>query len=43
MNPYCEHFNLPQIKSISWSRVFQKCRVDPLAIDLISKILIYSP
>lgn len=42
MNPKSDEFKFPNIKPCPWTKVF-KSRVDPLAIDLISKVLVYSP
>jgi len=42
MNPNMKEFVFPQIKAYSWKKVFKQ-EVDPLAIDLISKVLCYSP
>ena len=42
MNPGYTEFTFPQLKPHSWSKVFSK-NVDPLALDLISKILVYVP
>mmetsp|Transcript_1284 Transcript_1284/g.1164 ORF Transcript_1284/g.1164 Transcript_1284/m.1164 type:complete len:105 (-) Transcript_1284:593-907(-) len=42
MNPNSEEFKFPNIKPCSWNKVF-KPRVDPQAIDFVSKVLVYSP
>jgi len=42
MNPKAEEFKFPNIKSHPWTKVF-KPKIDPMAIDLISKVLVYSP
>mmetsp|Transcript_27480 Transcript_27480/g.31679 ORF Transcript_27480/g.31679 Transcript_27480/m.31679 type:complete len:393 (-) Transcript_27480:205-1383(-) len=42
MNPKAEEYKFPNIKTLPWTKVFKR-KVDPLAIDLISKILIYPP
>jgi serine/threonine protein kinase len=42
MNPNYTEFKFPQIKAHSWSKVFSK-NSDPLALELISKILVYEP
>jgi serine/threonine protein kinase len=42
MNPNSEEFKFPNIKPNPWTKVF-KPKVDPQAIDLISKVLVYSP
>ena len=42
MNPGYTEFTFPQLKPHAWSKVFSK-NADPLAIDLISKILVYVP
>ncbi|KAK9807999.1 hypothetical protein WJX73_001987 [Symbiochloris irregularis] len=42
MNPNYTDFKFPQIKAHPWSRVFSK-RFPPDAIDLVSKLLQYSP
>ncbi|EAS04143.2 glycogen synthase kinase-3 (macronuclear) [Tetrahymena thermophila SB210] len=43
MNPDHQPTQMPKIKPTPWSKVFKNCKVDPLAIDLISKVLVYSP
>lgn len=43
MNPEHKGAKMPNIKPMPWTKVFQNCKIDPLAIDLISKILVYSP
>jgi glycogen synthase kinase 3 beta len=42
MNPTCQDFKFPQIKACPWSKVF-KNKPDPIAIDLITKLLVYEP
>jgi len=42
MNPKSEDFKFPNIKCHPWTKVF-KPKIDPLAIDLISKLLVYPP
>jgi len=42
MNPKSEEFKFPKITSHPWSKVF-KPKVDPMAIDLVSKLLVYPP
>ena len=42
MNPSYTEFKFPQIKSHPWSKVFHK-RLTPDALDLIGKLLVYSP
>lgn len=42
MNPEYKEFKFPNIKPFQWSRLF-KNTVDILAIDLIAKVLVYSP
>jgi serine/threonine protein kinase len=42
MNPSYTEFKFPQIKSHPWSKVFHK-RLSPDALDLIGKLLVYSP
>mmetsp|Transcript_1286 Transcript_1286/g.1168 ORF Transcript_1286/g.1168 Transcript_1286/m.1168 type:complete len:104 (+) Transcript_1286:182-493(+) len=42
MNPKSDEFKLPNVKAKAWSKVFGS-KVDPLAVDLISKIMVYSP
>jgi len=42
MNPGCQDFKFPQIKAHPWNKVF-KGKPDPLAVDLISKLLVYEP
>jgi len=42
MNPGYTEFTFPQLKPHSWSKVFSK-NVDPLALELISKIIVYIP
>lgn len=43
MNPEHKGMRMPNIKPMLWSKVFQNCKIDPLAIDLISKVLVYNP
>lgn len=43
MNPDYKGSKMPTIKATPWPKVFANCKIDPLAIDLISKILVYSP
>lgn len=43
MNPEHQGARMLNIKPTPWTKVFQNCRIDPLAIDLISQILIYNP
>ncbi|EDX15117.1 putative glycogen synthase kinase-3 homolog [Drosophila simulans] len=42
MNPHYKQFKLPQLKPHPWSKVF-RIRTPAEAIDLVSKMLIYSP
>ncbi|KAL9686337.1 hypothetical protein QQ045_023793 [Rhodiola kirilowii] len=42
MNPNYSEFKFPQIKSHPWHKVFDK-RMPPEAIDLVSRLLQYSP
>jgi len=42
MNPAMKEFVFPYIQPYPWKKVF-KSEVDPLLIDLISKVLTYSP
>jgi serine/threonine protein kinase len=42
MNPHYTEFKFPQIKPHPWSKVFRS-RVPPEAVDLISRLLQYSP
>lgn len=42
MNPNYTEFKFPQIKAHPWTRVFSK-RMPADAVDLISKLLVYSP
>jgi len=42
MNPNYTEFKFPQIKQHPWSKVFRS-RTPPEAIDLISKVLVYTP
>jgi len=42
MNPKSDEFKFPNIRACPWTKVF-KSRVDPQAIELISKVLVYSP
>ncbi|KAH8367314.1 hypothetical protein KR200_005698 [Drosophila serrata] len=42
MNPQYKQFKLPQLKPHPWSKVF-RIRTPTEAIDLVSKMLIYSP
>ena len=43
MNPQHQEFKFPSIKPHPWVKVFQKFKADPQLIELISKILVYSP
>lgn len=43
MNPDHNDFKFPQIKAHPWNKVFLKFKPDPNLIDLISKLLVYSP
>ncbi|KRX03899.1 Protein kinase-like domain [Pseudocohnilembus persalinus] len=44
MNPhYQQTHKIPQIKAKKWKKVFKGCNADPVAIDFISKLLVYSP
>lgn len=42
MNPNYNEFRFPQIKSHPWSEVFEPA-IEPEAVDLISRLLKYSP
>ena len=42
MNPNYTEFKFPQIKAHPWSKVFSK-RLAPDAVDLVSRLLQYSP
>lgn len=42
MNPKYREFKLPQIKALSWQKMFHK-RMPPEAVDLVSRLLQYSP
>ena len=42
MNPNHNEFKFPNIKPQPWGKIF-KSHVDPVGIDLISKILVYAP
>ncbi|SPP81143.1 putative glycogen synthase kinase-3 homolog [Drosophila guanche] len=42
MNPHYKQFKLPQLKPHPWSKVF-RIRTPAEAIDLVSKLLIYTP
>ncbi|PRW61072.1 shaggy-related kinase epsilon [Chlorella sorokiniana] len=42
MNPNYTEFKFPQIKAHPWSKVFSK-RMPADAVDLVSKLLVYSP
>ncbi|PWZ33124.1 hypothetical protein Zm00014a_028341 [Zea mays] len=42
MNPNCTEFKFPQIKAHPWHKVFNK-RMPPEAVDLVSRLLQYSP
>jgi len=42
MNPNCQDFKFPQIKPHPWHKVFRN-KSDPMAIDLVSKILVFNP
>lgn len=42
MNPQNTDFKLPQVKAHPWHKVFQK-RLPPEAVDLVSRLLQYSP
>ncbi len=42
MNPNYTEFKFPMIKAQTWSKVFMS-KTDPLAIDLISTLLVYDP
>lgn len=42
MNPKAEEYKFPNIKALPWAKVFKR-KVDPMAIDLISKVLVYPP
>jgi len=41
MNPKVEEFKFPTIRPTPWNKVF-KPKTDPMAIDLISKVLVYN-
>eukprot|EP01091_Cochliopodium_minus_P013624 TRINITY_DN442_c0_g2_i1.p1 TRINITY_DN442_c0_g2~~TRINITY_DN442_c0_g2_i1.p1 ORF type:complete len:121 (+),score=27.22 TRINITY_DN442_c0_g2_i1:113-475(+) len=43
MNENYTEFNFPQIKPNSWEKVLESTSICPQAIDLLSKILVYSP
>nr|XP_043627624.1 shaggy-related protein kinase epsilon-like [Erigeron canadensis] len=42
MNPHYTEFKFPQIKAHPWHKLFQK-RMPPEAVDLVSRLLQYSP
>jgi len=42
MNPKAEEYKFPNIKPLAWAKVFKR-KVDPMAIDLVSKVLVYPP
>ncbi|XP_020405348.1 glycogen synthase kinase-3 homolog MsK-3 isoform X2 [Zea mays] len=42
MNPNYTEFKFPQIKAHPWHKVFNK-RMPPEAVDLVSRLLQYSP
>ena len=42
MNPHYKEFKFPLLKPQKWDKIFPS-RVDPLAIDLVAKALVYSP
>nr|GEV25434.1 shaggy-related protein kinase epsilon-like [Tanacetum cinerariifolium] len=42
MNPHYTEFKFPQIKAHPWHKIFQK-RMPPEAVDLVSRLLQYSP
>jgi len=42
MHPKAEEFKFPNIKPHPWNKVF-KPKIDPLAVDLIAKLLVYPP
>mmetsp|Transcript_3964 Transcript_3964/g.3384 ORF Transcript_3964/g.3384 Transcript_3964/m.3384 type:complete len:224 (+) Transcript_3964:573-1244(+) len=42
MNPKSDEFKFPNIRPQAWSKVFRS-KTDPMAIDLISKVLVYAP
>ncbi|KAG6666773.1 shaggy-related protein kinase epsilon-like [Carya illinoinensis] len=42
MNPNYNEFKFPQIKAHPWHKIFQK-RMPPEAVDLVSRLLQYSP
>ncbi|CAL5407325.1 unnamed protein product [Camellia sinensis] len=42
MNPNYTEFKFPQIKAHPWHKVFHK-RMPPEAVDLVSRMLQYSP
>nr|GMD38109.1 shaggy-related protein kinase epsilon [Ipomoea batatas] len=42
MNPNYKEFKFPQVKAHPWNKVFQK-KMPPEALDLVSKMLQYSP
>ncbi|XP_019159204.1 PREDICTED: shaggy-related protein kinase eta-like [Ipomoea nil] len=42
MNPNYKEFKFPQVKAHPWHKVFQK-RMSPEALDLVSRMLQYSP
>ena len=43
MNENYTEFKFPHIKPTPWDKVFEGINVPPLAIDLLSKLLVYSP
>ena len=43
MNQAHTEFKFPQIKAHPWNKVFMKHKVEPLFVDLISKVLCYDP
>ena len=43
MNENYSEFNFPQIKANPWEKIFESTSITPLAIDLLSKVLVYSP
>ncbi|KAG6524753.1 shaggy-related protein kinase alpha-like [Zingiber officinale] len=42
MNPKYKEFKFPQMKAHPWHKIFHK-RMPPLAVDLVSRLLQYSP
>ena len=42
MNPNYTEFKFPKIRAHPWNKIFRS-RTPPEAVDLISKLLIYSP